>query len=179
MSVHRPGGVLVIAIFFIIISSLGFLIEIGTIAYDPGYYSKILYYSFLLQTLKTYANTDLNRLLISLDILFLSPSMSSDLELTSIMPLAIFISEISSGLSIIAGVGLLYMRRLGRWLGLLSGVLLIFGGIIFIPLSITVIYQTMNTTSPIYLVGLIAIIFGALIVGYLKRGDVKTAFDRA
>lgn len=161
MDVYRPGGVQALAIFFIIISVLGFIFGIQVAAtFNSELNITILYYTLLIPILQTYGplNPLYNYILFGSVLLEIS-----DLNIRP--PMAIILL-IASGLYLITSIGLLYMKRWGRKLGLIIGILNIVGGIfslIFIP-------------TWFFILGIIILIFGIITIWYLTT-DVKYDFE--
>jgi hypothetical protein len=145
---YRPGGVITIAIFSILIAALALVgaIVIWAILIPLEY-----------QTWIGLITTD--SYLVSLGqppiIFYSDPSY-----LISTYTIYGVVALIFAGIYLVTGAGLLTMKKWGYYLGLIMGILSIIGGVIGL----------------LFIIGIIPLIFGIVVVVYLA-GDVKHEFE--
>ena len=151
---RAPAGIILLAIIFIIISVVGFILALGTATLSGRiFYDTVM--DFLL------ISSVLNNPYISpgLAIILLYPSMGTTTLGTvgiGLLPLLFVGSLIFAVLYFIASVGLLYMKNWGYYLALIIGIINIIGGVLILVVAID-------------LTGLIILVFGIVIVVYLMR----------
>jgi hypothetical protein len=133
MSAYRPKSVVAIAILFILISILGFLVEImEPNTTNPGNTNTMLTYIYLLSLVG--ANPSFNIListggatLASFFLLMLFINISDDISSLISLPSLVLSLEVLSRGYLISAIGLLYMKKWGRWLGFIMASILIAG----------------------------------------------------
>lgn len=160
MGVYRPGGVIALAIFFIIIAALGILGAIVIWAiWIPAEYQDFYWWVFGNIWLMSLGYPPI------IVVGFASP-MSEILRNIDYLNIFGVIVVIFSGLYITSGIGLLSMKNWARILAIILGILSIITGIfLFIIIAIFG-----------FLIGILFLALGLATVVYLA-GDVKYEFQ--
>lgn len=153
MDVYRPGGVITITIFFIIIAALEIIGGVIYVFLALSVNSRILSIIFagIIYGMLGYS---------PLTLIF---SIIEELSYTNGYFLVGLVLLISSGLYLFSSIGLILMKRWGRYLALIVGILTVVDGV-FAFLYI----------SPI--IGFLFVIFGLIVLFYLVT-DVKYSFE--
>ena len=160
MGVYRPGGVIALAIFFIIIAALGILGAVVIWAiWIPAEYQDFYWWIFGNIWLMSLGYPPI------IVVGFASP-MSEILQTIGFLNIFGVIVVIFSGLYITSGIGLLSMKNWGRILAIILGIISIITGI-FLFLIIFLFG---------FLIGILFLALGIATVVYLA-GDVKYEFQ--
>jgi uncharacterized membrane protein (DUF2068 family) len=154
---YRPGGVIAIAIFFIIFGALGVIAAIGYLISIEMNITSSTYTSLgILLYLSSTSGYTTHPFL-------LGTALNAPLSWQSVLNTAyitIPVGVVFAALFVITAVGLLRMKNWGRILALIFGILMIIGGAIGL----------------LVIVGIIPLVFGIVVVAYLM-GSVKDEFE--
>ncbi|MEM3564101.1 MAG: hypothetical protein QXR19_12775 [Candidatus Jordarchaeaceae archaeon] len=154
---YRPRGVIVLAILFFVFCALGIVwgiyLELTATAENN---TSIMSLYILHDTIIELIRVDSNMLFLVIALISSVSSMINDFYSFAAL------SMIISNLYFLAGVGLFMMRRWGRKLAVILGILNIVGGIFLLALFIVF--------------GVVPLVFGTIVLVYLT-GEVKYDFE--
>ena len=158
---HRPGGVLALALIFIIVAAIGIIAGIHFLVYEvPGFQSRVQN-DFLFALLVNISPTPPSPLLTGVTAWIVFVDVPASLSNMSTYTYSALVALVIFGIYFLSGVGLLYMKKWAYYLALFIGVSDIIAGIVLL----------------IFIVGIFPLVFGIILLVYLLR-DVRYEFEQ-